>query len=60
LSAICQTETAIPIYTTYDINSNMPEEMEIVQALKKTRLNKAPGPSGVTVDMIQKWYYDTK
>jgi hypothetical protein len=38
----------------------MPEEMEIVQALKRMRLNKAPGLSGITIDMIWKWFYNAK
>jgi hypothetical protein len=50
----------LPTYTMYDIDNKMPEEMESVQSLKRMRLNKAPGLSGITINMIQKWFYDAK
>jgi hypothetical protein len=42
-------------------NKNTPDEPEIVQALMKMRMNKSPGPSGVTViNMIRNWQQKAK
>jgi hypothetical protein len=48
------------MFTNFDIIENVPVESKIIQALKKMRLNKVPGPSGVTINMIRNWYHNAK
>jgi hypothetical protein len=51
------TEPSISTYKTYNIDNKTPKEEEIVQALKRMRLNKAPGPLGITINMLQNWHF---
>jgi len=40
---------------TFDISDEVPDESEILRSL---RLGRAPGPSGMTVEDLKKWYAD--
>jgi hypothetical protein len=55
-AAVEPTEAPIQTHITYDIINLEPQEEEIIRALKKMRLRKAPGPSGITIIMIRGWY----
>jgi hypothetical protein len=55
-TTVTPTEPPIQTHTTYDIDDTKPGEEEIVRALRKMRLNKAPGPSGITINTIQQWH----
>jgi Reverse transcriptase (RNA-dependent DNA polymerase) len=47
-AAVQPTESPITTYITHDMDDKMPDETEIVQALKQMK----------PIDMIRKWYYD--
>jgi len=41
---------------TFDISDEVPDELEIVVALCSLHLGRAPGPSGMTIKDLKKWY----
>jgi len=47
---------AIRGMVTFDIPDTVPTSEEIGLALKTLRLGRAPGPSGMTVEDIRRWY----
>ena len=51
-----QTKEEIKTYVNYDINDEMPNELEIIKALNKLKNGKSPGASGISVDNLKSWY----
>jgi hypothetical protein len=45
-------KTPITTFVTYKIKNSMSEEEEIIQALQTMNLKKAPGLSGINIDML--------
>jgi len=43
---------------TYPVADKVPDEAEIIIALRSLRSGRAPGPSGMTVEDLKKWYTD--
>jgi hypothetical protein len=48
------------MYVQYDIQDKAPTKQEIVQALLKMKLGKAPGASGISVEQIRKWHHHAR
>ena len=46
----------IPTYVNFTVDDNIPNEDEIVKALKKLKNRRAPGASGISVEDLKKWY----
>ena len=49
-------ENVMRTYVNYDIKDDIPEEEEIIKAVKKLKNGKAPGASGISIDDIKGWY----
>jgi exonuclease III len=54
--------TAIPIHIRPrpEIADGPPTEEEVVQALKKMRLRKSPGASGIRVEDLRNWHHEAR
>jgi exonuclease III len=52
----------IPIHINIrqEVDDGPPSEEEVVTALKKLKLNKAPGASGIRVEDLRSWWYKAR